>query len=51
MPGRGAHETAIAAEADRTHPADSDAGIESRAAVTALWWEVDPQLRDRFGTN
>jgi hypothetical protein len=56
MRALGAHERAIADEADEADEADrvdearrTDVGAESRAATTAMWWEADPQLRDRFG--
>jgi cytochrome c oxidase assembly factor CtaG len=57
MRALGAHERAIADEADeadeagRADDADRDVGAESRPATAAMWWEADPQLRDRFGTR
>jgi cytochrome c oxidase assembly factor CtaG len=62
MRALGAHERAIADEADEADEANradeadrvqgadpADVGAESRPVTTAMWWEADPQLRDRFG--
>jgi cytochrome c oxidase assembly factor CtaG len=55
MRALGAHERAIADETDeadeagRADDADLDVGAEFRPATAAMWWEADPQLRDRFG--
>lgn len=43
MRALGAHERALAAETDENQL--SATGLESGA----MWWEADPQLRDRFG--
>ena len=58
MRSLGAHERAIAAEADAADEAgraigahDEPADVESGSATTAMWWEADPQLRDRFGSR
>jgi cytochrome c oxidase assembly factor CtaG len=39
-----AHAVQVDAELDRT-----DAGESEQAAPSGLWWENDPQMRDRFG--
>ena len=39
-----AHAVEVDAELDRTEVADSD-----DAAPSGLWWENDPQMRERFG--
>lgn len=46
MRALGSHERTRAAEVD----AEIDAGVEEQRATgsSALWWESDPQLRDRF---
>jgi hypothetical protein len=45
----GSHEKTVADEADEADEADRNEHVESGPTRQALWWEADPQLRDRFG--
>jgi hypothetical protein len=47
MRALGTHEKAVADEADEADRTGD--GAEAGPGTTALWWESDPQLRDRFG--
>lgn len=46
MRALGAHEKALATEADA---ADEIEDAETGSEAGAMWWEADPQLRERFG--
>ncbi|MDT5292119.1 MAG: hypothetical protein QOF88_7008 [Mycobacterium sp.] len=48
MRALGSHEKAVADEADE---ADEAEHVEPGSARQTLWWETDPQLRDRFGSR
>jgi cytochrome c oxidase assembly factor CtaG len=49
MRALGSHEKAVADEADEADEADRTEHVEPGSARQTLWWEADPQLRDRFG--
>lgn len=49
MRALGSHEKTVADEADEADEADRTEHVESGPTRQALWWEADPQLRDRFG--
>jgi cytochrome c oxidase assembly factor CtaG len=49
MRALGSHERAVADEADEVDETERTDHVESGSARQTLWWEVDPQLRDRFG--
>ncbi|MCW2559122.1 MAG: cytochrome c oxidase assembly protein [Mycobacterium sp.] len=49
MRALGSHEKALADEADEADEADRTEYVEPGSARQTLWWEADPQLRDRFG--
>jgi cytochrome c oxidase assembly factor CtaG len=49
MRALGSHEKAVADEADEVDEADRSEHVEPGSVRQTLWWEVDPQLRDRFG--
>jgi cytochrome c oxidase assembly factor CtaG len=49
MRALGSHEKTVADEADEADDADRTEHVESGPTRQALWWEADPQLRDRFG--
>jgi cytochrome c oxidase assembly factor CtaG len=49
MRALGSHEKALADEADEADEVDRTEYVEPGSARQTLWWEADPQLRDRFG--
>jgi cytochrome c oxidase assembly factor CtaG len=49
MRALGSHERAVADEADEVDEADRT--VEPGSARQTLWWEADPQLRDRFDSR
>jgi cytochrome c oxidase assembly factor CtaG len=51
MRALGSHEKAVADEADEVDEADRSEHVEPGSVPQTLWWEVDPQLRDRFGSR
>lgn len=48
MRALGSHEKALADEADEADEVDRTEYVEPGSARQTLWWEADPQLRDRF---
>ncbi|MDT5129818.1 MAG: hypothetical protein QOH54_5462 [Mycobacterium sp.] len=51
MRALGTHEKAVADEADEADEAERTEHVEPGSARQTLWWEADPQLRDRFGSR
>ncbi|MDT5288134.1 MAG: hypothetical protein QOF88_3023 [Mycobacterium sp.] len=51
MRALGSHEKAVADEADEADEAERTEHVEPGSARQTLWWEADPQLRDRFGSR
>jgi hypothetical protein len=51
MRALGSHEKAVAEQADEADEADRTDHVEPGPARQTLWWEADPQLRDRFGSR
>lgn len=51
MRALGSREKELADEADEADEADRAVHVEPGAARQTLWWEADPQLRDRFRTR
>lgn len=49
MRALGSREKELADEADKADEADRTEPVEPGSARQTLWWEADPQLRDRFG--
>jgi cytochrome c oxidase assembly factor CtaG len=49
MRALGSREKELADEADEADEADRTEAVEPGSARQTLWWEADPQLRDRFG--
>lgn len=51
MRALGSREKELAAEADAADEAERTEHPEPASARPTLWWEADPQLRDRFGSR
>jgi cytochrome c oxidase assembly factor CtaG len=51
MRALGSREKELADEADAADEADRTEHLEPGATRQTLWWEADPQLRDRFGSR
>lgn len=49
MRALGSREKELADEADEADEADRTEHVEPGSGRQTLWWEADPQLRDRFG--